>query len=56
MTEAKPTAKQILAALEQAGTVAAAAQLLGLSERTLYRRMGVFGIRVRRVPVQEPAA
>jgi len=50
------TADQILAALEAKGTVAKAAAALGVSERTLYRRMDSFGIRQRRVAVREEAA
>jgi transcriptional regulator of acetoin/glycerol metabolism len=50
-----PTAEQVMDALARGGTVAKAAALLGLSERTLYRRMDGFGIKVRRVPIQEAA-
>lgn len=56
MTDAKAlTAEQVIAALDRHGTVAAAARELGISERTLYRRMRDLGVRVRRVPVQEAA-
>ena len=50
-----PNAEQVMDALARGGTVAKAAALLGLSERTLYRRMEGFGIKVRRVPVQDAA-
>jgi transcriptional regulator with PAS, ATPase and Fis domain len=49
------TAEQILAAIEREGTVAKAADALKVSERTLYRRMDAFGIRVQRVAVKEAA-
>ena len=56
MTDVKAlTAEQVLAVLAEQGTVAEAAKSLGLSERTLYRRMRVLGIKVRRIPVQEAA-
>lgn len=46
------TADEIIAALENR-TVAEAAKALGVSERTLYRRMR--DLKIRRVPVQEAA-
>lgn len=56
MTDTKqPTAQQVMDALAQTETVADAARLLQVSERTLYRRMEHFGIKVRRVPVQDAA-
>lgn len=55
MQKAELTADQILAALRANGTVLEAAKALGVSERTLYRRMDDFGIRQRRIPVQEAA-
>ena len=56
MQDAKqPTAEQVMAALAETETVAEAAHLLGVSERTLYRRMDHFGIKVRRVPTREAA-
>ena len=56
MTHAKqPTAQQVMDALARTETVAEAAKDLGISERTLYRRMDHFGIKVRRVPTQEAA-
>jgi transcriptional regulator of acetoin/glycerol metabolism len=42
-----PTEAQVLDALGRTETVAQAAQLLGISERTLYRRMDAFGIKRR---------
>lgn len=50
-----PTREQVLVALENTSSVAAAAQLLGISERTMYRRMREYGIRTRRVVHQEAA-
>ena len=54
-TTKTPTAQQVLDALARTETVAEAARDLGISERTLYRRMDAFGIKVRRVPTQEAA-
>jgi transcriptional regulator of acetoin/glycerol metabolism len=48
MTDTKtPTEAQVLDALGRTETVAQAARLLGISERTLYRRMDAFGIKRR---------
>lgn len=56
MTDAKqPTAEQVMDALAATQTVAEAAKRLGMSERTLYRRMEHFGITVKRVPVKGAA-
>lgn len=55
MTATKPSADEVLRALESTTTVAEAASRLGISERTLYRRMGEYQIRLRRV-VQVKAA
>lgn len=55
MQTPKPTAEQVQAALEATETVAQAARLLGISERTLYRRMDDFGIKVRRVVLRDAA-
>lgn len=49
------TAEQVIAALNATKTVAEAAKRLGVSERTLYRRMGDFRIRVERRVVEEAA-
>jgi transcriptional regulator of acetoin/glycerol metabolism len=47
-TRAPLTAAQILEALERAGgDLPAAARELGVSDRTLYRRMAEYGIRAR---------
>lgn len=57
MTEAKPlSAQQVLDALAATRTVKEAAAQLGISERTLYRRMDDFGIRVKRHAVLDAAA
>jgi transcriptional regulator of acetoin/glycerol metabolism len=55
MPTKQPTAEQVMKALTSQGTVAEAAKALGMSERTLYRRMKHFGINVRRVPVKDAA-
>lgn len=56
MTGTKPSADEVLRALESTVTVADAARLLGISERTLYRRMGDYQIRLRRVVHVKEAA
>lgn len=57
MQNPKPlTQEQVIDAMARTATVREAAEELGISERTLYRRMEDFGIRVKRQIVLNKAA